>query len=399
MIEDANGLKVVPNKKLKSYLLKIVPARASKASLVINQNPESTVESDAYIGTVAGDVSRGVDRIGGGVSGLRRNDESDVGHISLNVSQLVGYEMDRLGLGIAIANSSIPDEVLKRTTNLAAAFGDVAISTGFAESRDSILKAHGPTKFEYNTGLNVFGMPVKAILSPTMQANILQQGEGFHPTVVQIDPRGRRQDTLAIKFGNGSGTVIAGLQGYVANVIVDASGVKSVCYVPAESENTGQTYFSEQLDQIHALVATAAKYSTFRVEGSLAYRNSDAERLANFVRIGNRIDPTLSLYVAYTYADAGLETWILHLREKMKRELAIDLFDVAMLADATDSSSDARAPFCPMLSQGWTLLRVHNVQLGVIRNARDHVLPSLWATFDSEGMDIVTSALQLRDLR
>jgi hypothetical protein len=45
------------------------------------------------------------------------------------------------------------------------------------------------------------------------------------------------------------------------------------------------------------------------------------------------------------------------------------------------------APFCPMLSQGWNLLRAKQVLLPpVVEAARDHLRPALWTTFDRQGM-------------
>jgi hypothetical protein len=83
----------------------------------------------------------------------------------------------------------------------------------------------------------------------------------------------------------------------------------------------------------------------------------------------------------------------------MRGDLGVDLFDVAMLAGELSGRSlaadDAAVPFCPMLSQGWSLLRVKNVQLRAeVASARDHLRDSLWTTFDREGMDIATNALR-----
>jgi hypothetical protein len=81
----------------------------------------------------------------------------------------------------------------------------------------------------------------------------------------------------------------------------------------------------------------------------------------------------------------------------MRGDLGADLFDVAMLAGML-SGKPANAvetyPFCPMLSQGWSLLRVRDVRLAEpVSAARDHLRPSLWTTFDREGMEIVAALL------
>ncbi len=50
-----------------------------------------------------------------------------------------------------------------------------------------------------------------------------------------------------------------------------------------------------------------------------------------------------------------------------------------------------------MLNQGWQFLPVKNVTLSSkLAEVQNHILPSLWTTFDLEGMSIIKSALQLR---
>jgi hypothetical protein len=90
--------------------------------------------------------------------------------------------------------------------------------------------------------------------------------------------------------------------------------------------------------------------------------------------------------------------------EIMRGNLGIDLFDVAMLAgDLTSKNLETNTrlfPFCPMLSQGWNLLRVKDVRIPKeVGLARDHLLQSLWVTFDRGGMDILIRALSSGRLR
>jgi hypothetical protein len=47
-----------------------------------------------------------------------------------------------------------------------------------------------------------------------------------------------------------------------------------------------------------------------------------------------------------------------------------------------------------MLSQGWALLRVKRVKVPpVVEEAADYLLPALWTTFDSTGMDLILKAI------
>jgi hypothetical protein len=110
------------------------------------------------------------------------------------------------------------------------------------------------------------------------------------------------------------------------------------------------------------------------------------------------IDPTLGLYAAYAYDDAGVSDQVRSVRGIMRGDLGVDLFDVAMLtgdlSGRTLGGPGGPYPFCPMLSQGFGLLRVRNVRLpSAVAPAADHLRRSLWTTFDREGMQIVIDAL------
>ena len=117
------------------------------------------------------------------------------------------------------------------------------------------------------------------------------------------------------------------------------------------------------------------------------------------------IDPTLGLYAAYAYAEADLSNQVRSVQEYIHSDLGMDFFDILMLSGALSGAfgaDDRNRPFplCPMLSQGWELLRVKNVQLPKeIEIAHNHLRPALWTTFDPEGLEIVTNALRQRQVR
>ena len=81
----------------------------------------------------------------------------------------------------------------------------------------------------------------------------------------------------------------------------------------------------------------------------------------------------------------------------MRADLGTDLFDVALLADAISGKRIEGpinvAPFCPMLTQGWQLLRVKEVSLAErVERARDDMRQALWTTFGPRGMVSIFSA-------
>jgi hypothetical protein len=155
-----------------------------------------------------------------------------------------------------------------------------------------------------------------------------------------------------------------------------------------------------RLERLRASVGAAARLGVFRIEGPTDLRRKTGRELAGRIRMLKGIDPTLGLYAAYAYADAGLLGDVRSVRGYMKNDLGgIDLFDVLMLTGEMSGKPPGNArgpyPFCPMLSQGWELLRVRDVRLPErIAALREHLRPSLWTTIDSEGMQTVEDVLR-----
>jgi hypothetical protein len=82
--------------------------------------------------------------------------------------------------------------------------------------------------------------------------------------------------------------------------------------------------------------------------------------------------------------------------DHMQGDLETRLFDVAMLAGALAGNGSylGVVPFCPLLSQGWNLLRVKRAGIPpAAEAAADHLLPALWTTFAPAGMDLIFRAL------
>ena len=135
-------------------------------------------------------------------------------------------------------------------------------------------------------------------------------------------------------------------------------------------------------------VAAAAKYGVFRVE-----KEGETAAFANNIRVLKGIDPTLGIYAAYAYDQAGLRSEVRSVRTLMQEDLKLDIFDVAMLSDdplASVVDSRPVVPFCPTLSQGWNLLSVKQLSSPpVVIEAGKHLLPALWTTFDRDGMAVI----------
>jgi hypothetical protein len=210
-------------------------------------------------------------------------------------------------------------------------------------------------------------------------------------------PRNINPVTAALVFEDGSGTVVAALPGFIGSLAVEGGRVMSVTY--SRSRN-GSGADPDHLDQLRVLVATSAKFGVFRIDGDRESRTAAARRLADQIRVLKGIDPTLGIYAAYAYADANLPEQVQSVQSFMASDLGADLFDVALLAGRLngrriEGSLSSVVPFCPMLTQGWQLLRVREVSLSEdVQRARDDLRPALWTTFGPRGMEFIGRAIQ-----
>jgi aspartate 1-decarboxylase len=403
MTDEVDGVKVVTNKKLEAYLLSTVPKRAQIFDK--NEYPDSSVTSSAYIGHAVEQVTppiikcytqitkKGPVQVCSYTSSL--TSRPNISDVPLTINNLAEFELNHLGVGLNLSPNVQPATISPSELE------KIDKEVGFGASRNLLLNARGPNVFPTRTGINVFGTRLRAVVSGSMETHRLVEGNGSsEPTVVQINNRGKRQESIALQFEHGSGTVIAGLEGYVATVVADNDKVVSVSYEQAKEGPLAITPPNEHVAQLRAVVATAAKFGVFRIDGPPGVRESNAAKLADTIRIEKSFDPTLGIYAAYAYATAGLVEEIRSVYSILKEE-GIELFDVALLADrvliplTADITTRPIAPFCPMLNQGWQFLAVKNVTLSPrLAEAQTHILPSLWTTFDGEGMSIIKSAVQ-----
>jgi hypothetical protein len=407
MVDTVDGVKVVPNKRLETFLLSEVPKRAQISD--VQEYPDSSVTSSGFIGRAETDeiwahpdfhhrqYGGGAGCRCGGCRGCRTNSRPKIGKVPATISDLVESQLGQAGLHIS--------KNLQPGTFSAPELKKIDDDLGFTASRDRILNARGPNVFRSGVGFNIFGTRIRAAAGSKGPALVLRDGNGAtEPATIQIDLQKAGQATVALEFEEGSGAVIAALQGYVANVVVEKARVTSVCYEPAE---VGQALATRPVDkqstaELRAVVATAAKFGAFRIDGPSEVQDKNAAALLDIVLAGKPFDPTLGMYAAYACAQAGLADQLVRIYKMMKSELKVDLFDVSMLAgggakEILGTEVRALVPFSPMLNQGWQFLGVRNVTLAPsLAAVQGHVLPSLWTTFDPEGMSIVKGELGIR---
>jgi hypothetical protein len=375
-VDVIDTVTVVTNAKLKAYLMDTVPKRAAAANIRLVQRPHIEVNSGekSFIAPVKGNA---------------RSSPDSTSQPEASLSLLSSQYLAQLRF-ISPADPS-PSVRLSESLNRLSA------TSGFAESSQRIIAARGlPNEWEnIETGFSVFGKSVSKVL--TLAAVNASINNSYQQTVLIIQAAHERAMSVALRFDDGSGCVLAALKGFIGNVAIDKHGVANVSYEPSRS-NPLRADFDQQrvrLDLLRATVATSAQYGVFQIEGG-KHNSRAAEEMGDRIRVLKTIDCTLGIYAAYAYADAGLIRDVASVNSFLQEEYGTSFFDVALLSNALpqkrrpDGSLPELVPLCPMLSQGWSLLRAKWVMLPErLEAAKLYLLPSLWTTFDPRGMDLI----------
>ena len=366
------GLEVILNRDLEEYLERDVNRRAQEKSIALSQRPVAEILSDKYIGRVE----------------RQRNGDSkpNLPPPEPTIAAVANLALEDIGFQDKVNDEwkTVWDpEELERSKE----------AEVFEESISKVLNAHPPVDFETQTGFSVNGAGITQVATNSDLMDYKLEPAGS-PSVVQLMPLVDQPASIAIKFSNGNGTIIAGLPGYVAAIVVDDGRVTSVSY---NRYGSGE---SEQLQELRALVSTSARFGVFSIKGTDDERQDNAAVLADRIRMGKSIDPTLGIYAAYAYEEADFLDKVASVREFMMYDLHSEIYDVAMLSGVLGNLKPNEyenniVPFCPMLSKGWGLLRIGNIILpSVVEEARDYIEPALWTTFRPEGIDILIRALE-----
>jgi hypothetical protein len=397
IISDGELLNVVPNRKLENYLKREVPALLQRKKLLVGQLPEASVPSgdDVYIGRamVGEEVNvTGLFDDGQGVPERRATLPTprsiiDVGDIA------------KVAIARAIGLSPNLPESVTNMVEMEAGQSDFDASVRLIEN----AQRQGATQIESGTGFKIIGARVSEVLGLNMRAELFSNRNDTETIYIRLLPQNMNNvgaghvSSVVVSFANGSGTVLAGIKDYIGTVLVENGLVMNVSYAPSEYSYHWQEYAGQRsrLEKLRAIVASAARYGVFQVD------RENAQKIADQIRTMKGVDPTLGLYAAYAYAEVGLRDDVRSVLHYISDNINAMLFDVAVLAGTPAGSQSIGTypivPFCPMLSQGWTLLRVKRAKVPpVVEEASNHLLPALWTTFDTMGMDLILRAIRER---
>ncbi|UPK17577.1 caspase family protein [Bradyrhizobium sp. 131] len=384
MVTRVKDVDVISNRALKAFLLEEVPARLKAANSKVIQYPDSKIESPetAYIGRVAVQPTPTPTVTPGPTTG------------NITVSDIANHQFSLTRVGPLASLRDLDFKALDRAS----------AASELSRVQREFLDTKKADSFDTETGFFVVGASVRAVwIAGDQGGDIADAGDGRErPAMIKIPGTYRQPVTTALIFEDGSGTVVAALPGFIGSLTVRGGQVTSVAYAPSPQSSRRDEYAGEnaRLEELRALAAASAKLGVFRIEGDKEARTDAGRRLANQIRVLKSVDPTLGIYAAYAYADANLPDQVSSVQSYMRGDLGADLFDVALLADRLtgqriEELRNSVVPFCPMLTQGWQLLRVREVSLAEnVQRARDSLRPGLWTTFGPPGMEFIGRAIQ-----
>jgi hypothetical protein len=273
-----------------------------------------------------------------------------------------------------------------------------------------LIDASGRQSFETHTGFSVIGESVKLVIMADLDSPLLpghpdlfQEGD---PNVWHIRVRSDNAVTAArsvlIQFANGYGTLLAIIPGCIGTVLVEQGRVVNVNYMPSRGTPEFDEYQKneKEIDRQRAIIAAAASRGIFRPEQGVEWS------AANYLRFHKRLDPTLGLYAAYAYNQAGDIAEVKSVYNYMRNDHPAVLFDVALLAGELVPEMIPKqeawtvSPACPMLTQGWAYLDSYLEWLPkAIVDVRTCLVPGLWTTFTSRGCEILSKAIQTKQIQ
>jgi hypothetical protein len=260
-----------------------------------------------------------------------------------------------------------------------------------------ILDSASRSSDKIRTGFNVYGTRVRYVRSTGSDSHceVWKENGAFQ---IRVGPEYRHGSpteprAAILRLGDGSGMVLSVLPGFIGTLVFDRKRVVTVNYAPSRGTASHRMYnrIAPDIEERRAFVATAAKHGSFRLD------REAADGTAAYLRSMKKFDPTLGLYAAYAYAQAGNNDGVLSVFDYMRMEPEPVFFDVGMLAVQRNKKLPQSlhfAPWMPMLTQGWMLLGTfEGLMPNVLKEARKHLIPGLWTTFSTEGMDVLEEAI------
>lgn len=251
---------------------------------------------------------------------------------------------------------------------------------------ERIQPAFGPEHFESNCGVKVRGNHVVEAYIRGARATIFADGNAVH-----VDNLKSPAASALLIFKDGTGMVFPAIPDFIAGLSFDDGELLNISYEPSRLWPDFESRLNDY-QVLRSVIAASVRLGAFQLEGE------DAAGLAREMQLSKNADPAMALYAAYAYHDIRQGDRLRQMHDFQQQDLRLRLFDVAMLARTlngrrSDIESDV-FPDYPLFAQGWALLSAFGIELPErLSTLRDHLVPSIWSIFDSEGVSILRSAV------
>ncbi len=283
-------------------------------------------------------------------------------------------------------------------TALSAAISNAAAVPGIAEmaaAAATVAETFGPDHHETQCGIKVAGARIAEFVIARGRAEFAN-AEGND---LRVFPAPIAESALLV-FGNGSGTVVPVVPGFLTALTFSADELVDVALEPSSNHPRWHDYQARvgELRALRGFVSAASQLGRFRLEGP------EALAIAQRMQWAKGVDPALALYAAYAYRDLQQLDRLREMSAYLRDDLGSGLFDVAMLARQLRGKTIDRhaevVPFVPMLGQGWDLVDAAGVRLHpALQGIRARVGESLWSLFDRAGVALLRDAIMSGEVR
>jgi len=200
--------------------------------------------------------------------------------------------------------------------------------------------------FESQCGFTLHGAQVvRAVCThgvTNARIELLEQGNGSTVAAVlrlwNVEPA----VTVAVEFANGKCGILPALAGYIGHALYEGEGLANVSFVPSSNHRAIPCICCAR----KILIGCAPWFhSLCHRMPSRSVRKREALALAEQIRNEKAIDPTLGLYAAHGFSQAGKDNLVKDVLDYMRGDLNADLFDVQLLHHACCTPLITNTPY------------------------------------------------------
>lgn len=385
-----SGEVVIPDGKLDVYLKREVPKSAQSKDFRLTQLPDCDVVSpNTFIAHVTAISIKVETQSSPLIPTINIINTVEFGKI-LNASEFSKIILNSQPGSISVASIDNSNAILEQTANI-----------GYQAKKNDVQTSYQTAALWQNKSANSSGFVIAGSIvseiatSPGIAASVTILDKN---SIVSLAFNNRGDAcNVALRFANGTGTILAGLRNYVGTVSTSERSISNVSY----DANYEAGRAEPLVQKLRATSAAAFQSGVLRFSGTQSERQRQAQLFGDNVRFGKSADPTLGIYAAYAFDEATLPEKVKSVNSYMRDNLRVELFDVAMLAGETTIGADFPkvVPCCPMLSVGWSFLASSKATLWpTVVKAQAYLISSPWTLFEKEGMDILMPAIMSGEL-